>query len=254
MGHQYRRRSIDNVVEEFRWIEKHLPGVHVFIEDDTLTVNRKRCHALAEGLLQAGSRVGFTANSRADVDLETLRILRKAGLRMLCTGFESADNQILAAMDKRLQVDHARQFAADAKQAGVLVHGCFIVGNPGETAGSLRRTLRFACELDPDSAQFFPLMVYPGTRAFDRAVKDGALVSNDWSQWLTDDGLHNTTIDRPGLPAPALLDWCSHARRRFYLRPRYLRRKLVQSLRDHDEMVRNLQSAHALTRHLLPRG
>jgi anaerobic magnesium-protoporphyrin IX monomethyl ester cyclase len=250
-GHQYRRRSVANVVEEFTWIGKHLPNVHVFLEDDTLTVNRKRCHELAEGLIQAGNKVRFTANSRADVDFETLAILKRAGLRMVCTGFESADDEILSNIEKRLRVDQSRVFAADAKKAGVLVHGCFMVGCVGETNETLGRMLDLACELDPDSAQFFPLMVYPGTKAYDRAQTDGALVSTQWSDWLTKDGLHNTTVSRPALPPATLVSWCNYARRRFYLRPRYLLKKLGQSIRDRDELMRNLQAARELMSHLV---
>jgi anaerobic magnesium-protoporphyrin IX monomethyl ester cyclase len=250
-GHGYRRRSVENVIEEFLWIGHHLPGVHVFLEDDTLTVNKKRCHELAEGLLRAGSRVRFTANARADVDYETLLALKRAGLRMVCTGFESADNGILQTIEKRLRVEQARQFVEDAKRAGVLVHGCFMVGNPGETRQTLQQTLDFARQISPDSAQFFPLMVYPGTKAYDRAVAEGALVSRDWGRWLTTDGLHNTVIDRPELPAAELVAWCNYARRRFYLRPQYLGRKLWQGLRDRHEMRRNLMAARTLAGHLL---
>lgn len=253
-GHGYRRRSIENVVDEFVWIGRNLPNVHVFIEDDTLTVNKKRCHELAEGLLGASSRVKFTANARADVDYETLAILKKAGLRMVCTGFESADNTILQNIEKRLEVNQAREFVECARRAGVLVHGCFMVGNPGETRRTLRQSLDFAMRINPDSAQFFPLMVYPGTKAYDRAAADGSLVSRDWGRWLTPDGLHNTVIDRPELPAHELVSWCDHARRRFYLRPRYVGRKLWQGIRDPDEMRRNVMAAGSLAGHLIRRG
>lgn len=253
-GHGYRRRSVANVVEEFVWIGKHLPKMHVFLEDDTLTVNRKRCRELAEALVRVDNKIGFTANSRADVDYETLSVLKRAGLRMVCTGFESADDGILANIDKKLRSEQARHFAENARRSGVLVHGCFMVGNPGETHSSLKQTLDLACEINPDSAQFFPLMVYPGTRAYDRALKEGALTSRDWSDWLTQDGMHNTTIDRKDLPAADLVTWCAYARRRFYLRPRYIARKCWQGIRDHHEMRRNLRSARNLARHLIPHG
>ncbi len=250
-GHGYRRRSVENVVEEFLWIDKNLPGVHVFLEDDTLTVNRKRCQELAQALQDSGSRVKFTANSRADVDFDTLRALQAAGLRMVCVGFESSENDILAGIEKRLQVEQAHQFVADAKRAKVLVHGCFMVGNPGETHATLRRTLDYARQISPDSAQFFPLMVYPGTRAFDKAVKDGSLVSKDWSRWLRQDGTHNTVINRPMLSSADLIAWCNSARREFYFRPSFLAKKVRQSIADPHERYRNLRAAKELCGHLV---
>ncbi len=247
-GHQYRRRSIENVVAEFLWIQENLPGKHVFLEDDTLTVDRPRCRKLAAALIDAGSKVTFTANSRADVDYETLRVLKASGLRMLCTGFESGADNILKAVEKRLEVSRGQQFMQDARRAGVLVHGCFMVGNPGETLQSLRDTLDMACSLNPDSAQFFPLMAYPGTRAYNKAVETGDLPSGDYSRWLTPEGYHNSLVRCTGVGDVDISRWCDHARRVFYLRPAYLIRKADQCVRHPSELKRNVRSAYSLVR------
>jgi radical SAM superfamily enzyme YgiQ (UPF0313 family) len=237
---------VENVVAEFMWIQEHLPGKHVFLEDDTLTVDKPRCRALSNALIKAGCNVGFTANSRADVDYDTLRLLKAAGLRMLCTGFESASDDILESVGKRLRVEQALRFTIDARRAGVLVHGCFMVGNPGETKETLHGTLALACSLNPDSAQFYPVMVYPGTRAYDLAVEGGNLASADYSHWLTADGYHNGLVNRPGLTAADLSRWCDFARREFYLRPSYLLYKANQSVRHPSELRRNVRSAYSL--------
>ena len=73
-----------------------------------------------------------------------------------------------------------------------MVHGCFMVGNPGETRESLERTLELAKRLSPDTAQFFPLMVYPGTRAFEWADTEKLLETRDYDRWLTPEGLHRS--------------------------------------------------------------
>src|SRR5262249_10618574 len=74
-GHGYRKRPIEDVVDEFKFIEREYPGVQeIFIEDDTLTVDRKRCRALAEALIRARTKVRYTANARCDVDYETLKV------------------------------------------------------------------------------------------------------------------------------------------------------------------------------------
>lgn len=173
-GHRYRRRSVENVAQEFAAIQRELPQVReVFVEDDTLTVDRKRCEELAEALIRQGNRLPFSANSRADVSYETLVQLKQAGLRLLCVGFESGDQGVLDAMRKGIQVEQFYQFREDARRAGVLVHGCFMAGGPGETRETLAKTLELAKALDPDTAQFFPLMVYPGTEAYDWARERG---------------------------------------------------------------------------------
>ena len=79
-----------------------------------------------------------------------------------------------------------------------------LVSNPGETPASLDRTLEFAKRLNPDTAQFFPLMVYPGTRAYEWADEEGMLETQDYDRWLTPEGLHRSIVKRPELPADEL--------------------------------------------------
>jgi radical SAM superfamily enzyme YgiQ (UPF0313 family) len=251
-GHRYRRRSVENVVSEFIAIQRELPDVReVFVEDDTLTVDRKRCEALAEALIRRQSRLPFSANSRADVPYETLARLREAGLRLLCVGFESGDQRVLDAMHKGIKVEQFYRFREDARRAGVLIHGCFMAGGPGETHESLAKTLKLAKALDPDTAQFFPLMVYPGTEAYGWARARGYLVSEDYRQWLTAEGYHRTVLEQPAISSEELVAWCDRARRSFYLRPRYVAGKAAQMLARPAEAVRILRAARVFSRHLL---
>ena len=212
------------------------------MEDDTLTVNKDRCLEFAEEILSRGLKITWSTNSRADADYDTLKAIKKAGCRYLCVGFESAEQSILDNMHKNLKVSQIYQFMKDTKKAGLLVHGCFLVGNPGETKETLNKTLAMAKELNPDSAQFFPLMVYPGTKAYDWAVENDYLTTRDYREWLTKDGLHNCVISRPGLSARELVEFCDHARASFYFRPRYIIRKGFQSLTNFNEAKRNIMA------------
>jgi anaerobic magnesium-protoporphyrin IX monomethyl ester cyclase len=250
-GHGYRRRSVGNVADEFEFIEREFPQVkEAFIEDDTLTVNERHTVSLCQELIRRAVKLPFTANSRANVSYETLRWLKDAGCRLLCVGFESGDQAVLDAMKKGLQVEEFHRFAHDARRAGVMIHGCFMVGNPAETRQSLDRTLKLALELPLDTAQFFPLMVYPGTEAYTWAKREGFLISEDFCDWLTEDGLHNSVVSRPNLPADELVQWCDYARRRFYLRPRYVLSKAYEIIAHPAEARRILKSFRRFVRHL----
>jgi anaerobic magnesium-protoporphyrin IX monomethyl ester cyclase len=251
-GSQYRLRSISNVVDEFEFIARELPQVKdIFIEDDTFTIDQERCISLAKTLLQRGKNQCFTANSRANVPYETLEWLNKAGLRLLCVGFESGDQEVLNAMRKGMKVEQFYRFREDARRAGVLIHGCFMAGNPGETRESLAKTMKLAKQLDPDTAQFYPLMVYPGTEAYELAQSNGTLTTKDFQEWLTPDGHHNTVISQPGLSASELVAWCDQARRSFYLRPHYILSKAWQILAQPKEAGRIIRSARTFSKHLL---
>jgi len=251
MGHSYRTRSVENVADEFEYIARQWPQVkEVFIEDDTLTVDKQRAVALAQELTRRDVNLPFTANSRADVDPETLYWLGQAGLRLLCVGFESADQTVLDALKKNIKVARFYQFSEDAARLGILVHGCFIGGNPDDTKETLARTLQLAKDLNLDSAQFFPMMVYPGTEAYAWATRNGYLITEDFREWLTPDGLHRSTVSRSDLSADEILTWCNHARRSFYLRPRYVAAKFWQVVSHPHEARRILKSAHIFARHL----
>jgi radical SAM superfamily enzyme YgiQ (UPF0313 family) len=254
-GHGYRKRPVEAVVEEFQFIEREFPGVQeIFIEDDTLTVDKKRCRALAEALIKAKTRVRYTANARCDVDYETLKLMRRSGLRLLCVGVESADQEILDNVKKQITVAEIRKFFTDSKRADVLVHGCFMVGNRGETRDSLERTLTLAKELSPDTAQFFPLMVYPGTADYDWAEKNGLLETHDYDRWLTPEGLHRSVVVRPDLPSEELRKFCDRARREFYLRPTYIAQKLRQISKDRYEAKRTAKSFITFAKYLFDRN
>ncbi len=251
-GHHIRTRDIERVLDEWEYVEQHFPEVkELFIEDDTMTLNRDRCRKLMQRKIERGIKIGFTANSRADVDYETLCSLKKGGCRLLCVGFESGNQGILDRMHKQLNLSQSKQFVKDAKKAGIMIHGCYLVGLPGETRQTLEETLAFAKELNTDTAQFFPLMVYPGTEAYQWAKDEGYLLTEDFRNWLTPDGLHNCVVERPELSNDTLVAFCDRARREFYLRPQYLIFKLKQMITHPDEARRTLKSFRKFWKFLL---
>ncbi len=250
-GHKYRKRSIADIADEFEFITQELPQVkEVFIEDDTLTVDENRAVALAQELIGRGNTLSFTANSRPDVSYETLRWLKAAGLRLLCVGFESGDQSVLNAMHKGTKVKQFYAFRKAARRAGVLVHGCFMAGNPQETRESLEATLKVAKRLEPDTAQFFPLMVYPGTQAYNWAKHNGYITADNFAEWLTPDGLHHSTIELPHLSSEEIVAWCDNARRSFYLRPRYFLSKVRQIITHPSEARRIFRAARVFFKYL----
>lgn len=250
-GRRLRNRSVINVVDEIEYILENFPDVkEIMFEDDTLTINKKRCFEFAEEILRRELKFKWSANSRCDVDLETMQILKKAGARLFCVGVESGVQEVLDNMKKNLKLEQIRQFFKDAKKAGILIHGCFLVGNPGETKDTLEKTLEFAKELNPDTAQFFPIMVYPGTEAYDWAVENGYLTTRNFEEWLTEDGLHNCIVSRPGLSNRDLVEFCDRARKEFYLRPKYIIRKGFQGIKDPYEFKRLLKGGLTLSRYI----
>jgi radical SAM superfamily enzyme YgiQ (UPF0313 family) len=183
MGHKLRLRSVENVIEEIEYIIHNFPGVKsIFFEDDTFTAIKKRCKEIAGEMLKRGIKISWTANARAEIDYETLKAMKEAGCRCLCVGFESGSQQLLDAIKKKVSVQKMEKFMSDARKAGILIHGCFMVGLPGETEATVKQTLELAKRLNPDTVQFYPVMVYPGTEAYDWYKNRGLISTDDRSE------------------------------------------------------------------------
>ncbi len=252
MGRGFRLRSVENVADEMEYIVKNFPHAKaIFFEDDTMTVNKKRCYELAELIKKREIKISWTANARVGLDYETMRIIKEAGCRSLCVGFESGSQMILDNMKKKIKLEQMEQFMVDARKAGILIHGCFMAGLPGETMATLKETLDLAKRLNPDTVQFYPVMVYPGTEAYNWYKEKNLILSDDFSKWLTPKGLHNTVIRTEDLSSEELVKFCDDARRAFYLRPRYLFYKAKQIVTNPKEIRRNLKSAKTFIKYLL---
>ncbi|MBS3061895.1 MAG: radical SAM protein [Candidatus Diapherotrites archaeon] len=242
-GHKYRARSPEHVVAEMKWIKENMPDVKdIMVEDDTFTADRDRIRKVCQTIIEQKLDITWTCNARADVDYETLKLMKDAGCRLMCVGFESADQGVLNNIKKGTVVPKIRQFMKDAKKADIQVHGCFMMGNRGETKETIQKTVNMAIELDPDTVQFFPIMVYPGTEAFRYAEEQGHLTTKDWNHWLLGDGTHNSVISTPALSSDELVRECDKARIRFYSRPKFIFSKFVQMFTSPRDIPRLIKS------------
>jgi anaerobic magnesium-protoporphyrin IX monomethyl ester cyclase len=260
-GHRMRYRSVNNVADEFDFVAREMPEIKtVMLEDDTFIISKPRTLELAKELIRRGNKLPFDANCRADIGAEgdLLSTLHQAGARLFCVGFESGDVEVIHGMKKNNDDrrdaryhEEAHRFVRRCRQAGIMVHGCFMVGNLNETPASMEKTLQFAKKLQPDTAQFFPIMVYPGTTAYEEAKRRDYIQIEDWGAWLTKEGLHNSVVNLPNITHEQLVSFCDRARRSFYLNPSYLVYKLKQSLKDRRELQRNLKGFVTLSKYLL---
>ncbi len=252
-GHKMRYRSVSNVADEFDYVAKEFPQVKtIMLEDDTFIIDRNRTLKLADELIKRGNKIPYDSNCRADVkaDISFFKKLKKSGARLFCVGFEAGNDEVLKHMKKRLNLSTAEIFMENCKKAGIMVHGCFMVGNLNETKQTLQQTLDLALKLNPDTAQFFPIMVYPGTAAYNEAKERGLLETENYEQWLTREGLHNSVVNLPNVTHKELVLFCDSARRKFYLRLSYISKKIFQSFSDVNEFKRNYKSFKKLFHYL----
>lgn len=161
-GAPYRKRKIENVTEEIRFIKKELPYVkEVFLQDDTLPADRAR--EFSEALLSNKINITWSCYSRADLDPETLKVMREAGCRGLHVGYESSDPKILKIMNKGVTAEGMERFTEAAYGLGFIIHADFIIGLPGETVPTIKATIAWAKRLKVHSYQFVTPKVYKNT-------------------------------------------------------------------------------------------
>jgi len=237
-GHNYRTRSIGHVIEEVRYIQREMPEVkEIFFDDDTLTDNLPRVEELAVELGKLG--VVWSCNAKANVPRKTLEVMKAGGCRLLLVGYESGNQKILHNIKKGLRVDVARQFTKDCHELGIVIHGTFILGLPGETLETIEETIRYAIEINPHTIQVSLAAPYPGTFLYNQAVE------NDWfdgtDHLLTDGGTQIAQLSYPHLPASVIFDKVEEFYKRFYFRPRKIGAIVGEMVRDFDMMKRRLR-------------
>ena len=253
-GHKYRARSPENVVAEFKYIAENFPDVkEVVIEDDTFTIGKERLSAICNLLIQAklNKRLRWLCNARVNtLDLETMKLMKKAGCRLIIPGIESGNQQILDNIKKGTKVEQYLPYVKNAKKAGLLIHACYMVGNQGETKETMQDTLKLALKLNTDTAQFFPLIPYPGTEAYEYNKKMGYLTIGDYEHYCGEDGTHNTVLNLPELSTQEMVDFCNYARKKYYLRPSYILHRLRVGLTNPDDLKRSIKAFGKLKKYL----
>lgn len=227
-GQQLRLRKPERVVDEMEWVIQSIcpevaQGGEFFFEDDTFTLNKRTAIGICEEILRRGLKINFSVNARVDTaDLEMMKMLKKAGCRELLVGFESGDQVVLDNIKKKATVEQAEVFMARTKEAGLDVHGTFVLGLPGETKESMNKTISFANKLGLHTLQFTAAMPFPGTEYFEYTKEKGYLHTEDWTKWLDPKGEQTGVISYPGLSKQEVEAAVDRGLKSFYFRPMYL--------------------------------
>jgi hopanoid biosynthesis associated radical SAM protein HpnJ len=239
-GHAYRTRSVEHVVAEMAHAKELFPQVkEFFFDDDTFTDDRPRAEAIARGLGKLG--ITWSCNAKANVPRETLEIMKENGLRLLLVGFESGNQDILNNIRKGIKLEKAREFVKDCHDLGILIHGTFIMGLPGETLQTIENTIQFAKEIDPYSLQVSLAAPYPGTELYRQALENGWFPAARSRELVEGHGIQEAVLSYENLSSAQIHDALERMYREFYLRPRPILRIVRDMLRDREVMKRRLR-------------
>jgi hopanoid biosynthesis associated radical SAM protein HpnJ len=238
-GHRYRTRSVRHVVEEIAWAQKTFPEVkEFFFDDDTFTDDLPRAEAIAKELGKLG--VVWSCTAKANVPYNTLKVLKDNGLRLLLVGYESGNQQILYNIKKGMRVEVAEKFAKDCRELGVVVHGTFILGLPGETRETIKQTIEFAKKVNPHTLQVSLAAPYPGTVLYKQAIENGWLDSAN-AELVDDNGMQIAPLHYPNLSHTEIFESVETFYKQFYFRGSKIGSIVGEMVRDGDMMKRRLR-------------
>ena len=212
-GSQWRARGAEDVVDELEELAARGIGFVNFY-DDNFTLHRRRVVEICEAILRRGLDIEWKAEGRVDgVDPELLRLMRRAGCRVVAYGVESGNESTLSLLRKDVSLDKVRAAFSATRSAGIRPLAYIILGAPGESLDEVRHTIRFVREIGADYVQFSSLVAFPGTPLFEQyGDRPGADVRNP-----VDGDVHRKTVT--DLPPEELGALMRDAWRSFYLRP-----------------------------------
>lgn len=199
---KYRTRDPMDVVNEFEWLVKTCGFKSVYFDDDTFNIGESRILSICKGLKERRLETPWAAMCRADtMTPEMLESMVASGLHAVKYGVETADQSILKAIGKHLNIEKVKKTIQRTHELGVKTHLTFMFGLPGETRETARKTIELALALNPESLQFSIATPFPGSHFFNCLEKQELIRHQDFSRY---DGFRSAVVRTESLSSEDL--------------------------------------------------
>jgi len=240
-GRTYRERSVQNIMQEIDLLVAEYGVREIKFFDDNFTLNRKKLYDICRQMKKRN--LGWCCLTRVNLVTKDMLIhMKKSGCWQVLYGLESGDPQMLKRLGKGTTVQQNIRAVRWAHKAGLSVRADFIVGTPGETRKSIRKTLNFAKKLNMDFAHFNKFTPYPGTTLYEQLLVKG--YKFDFSKACSQLD-HSIVLYHPDtIPAKDFSTTIDRAHKEYYLRPSYIMRQIfnIRSLTDIDRLWRGFKA------------
>jgi len=217
-GKEFRAREPEEFVEEMMMLKRDY-GIREFnILDDVFNLERGRVLRICELIRHKlpGIALAFPNGLRTDLlDKEILTSLKQAGMYYFAAGIESGSPEIQKMIKKNLNHIKAAKAIEDAAKMGIIVHGFFMMGFPGETEEQLNMTIDFAKKSSLNTAAFFAVTAYPETELYEMAKKKGVPLPDDFDTYHH----HQNTLNLTNMSLKKLRAFRKKAYWKFYFNP-----------------------------------
>ncbi len=176
----YRYNSAGYIYEHMKYLRKRFGVRHINIYDDLFTANRKRITDLCELLIKKPLGMQFNCAVRvghADDDL--LKMLKKAGFLQVSLGIETGDPDLMKIHKPGVYMEEVKDTVKRIQKAGLRAKGLFMMGLPGETVESIKKTSDFVISLGLDDMNMAKFTPFHGAPLW-KTIRDHGTLDEDW--------------------------------------------------------------------------
>lgn len=184
-GRVPRRRSPSNFVDEIEQVLVETGRKNFAFVDDNFIgpgkTGQEHAAAIADEIRGRKLDIGFIVQFRPDeVNEDTLRALKEAGLTGLFLGIESGSQRQLDTFNKGVSVEDNARAIEIVKRVGIPLELNLIMFDPYTTVDELQENLEFARKYGDMEGRITPkrLRLYHGIPLTERLREDGLLIEN----------------------------------------------------------------------------
>lgn len=184
-GQKIRFRSVDNVMEEIKYLHDNFGTRYFTFDDDTFGVNEKITHDICNRIIESKMKITWECETRANlINHDIVKLLSKAGCTRTWLGIESGNQDILKLIKKGITLNQIHNAFSILKQNNMIIQAFFMIGFPWDTEHTIKNTIDLMMEIKPDIAVLSVFTPYPGTEIFNYCEKEGLISKGiDWNSY-----------------------------------------------------------------------
>lgn len=232
-GRKLRIKSSKRLIEEMMYFYKKLNVKNFIFRDPVFTIHRKHTIELCEEIIKTGIKFNICIEAHLkDIDVELVKILKKAGVKLIYVGIESSDEEIRNDANRTSDSNENQLTKVRyLEKNGIKVKAMYIIGLPTDTSDSFKRTVDYAKKIKSSYAQFSVFTPYPGTPVF-KEYKDKITSRRyeDFTQW-------QLVFKHQNLSNKDILDLLNYSYKKYYTNPSWIVFFLYNKLKEFYENI-----------------
>lgn len=249
-GSRLRMQSSQRVIDEIEHLIAKYGVKEIHFYDDDFTMNAKRVEEICNEILARKLKILWSCTTRVDlVNFDLLKKMKKAGCWLISYGVESGNQKILDTIQKGVTIGKIRDTFALTRKAGIKTLGYFLAGLPGETESTLKDSIEFSKQLNPDFAAWGVLIVFPGS-PFYTMVSDGKFGGFAKIRDISNEEFAYHLVFEDNLTFEQSSQTIGKAFIDFHMRPTYILKKLFE-IRSKTMFMRYYHQGISLLQHRL---